>query len=751
MVSTRPLRILVEPKATEGGGWLFDISCPVDETFRISRPADRVSKDVPWPRAADTCCKECRHVLGPEELDDALKRLRRQGGHAVDVGHYLFSALFGGDWPKVLALAVKHDAKIVEVAFLWKPANSVLSALPWELLHEGEHYLGTSAASVMVTVTRVVAGTNQHMPELPAVPKVLFVIGASVTDESVRPGAEMLSLLREVEGAGRQIQHRVLDNATAKTLNGAMQAYRPDIVHFICHGGYSDQGGGYLMLRADEPDQPEEFSPYTADQILEWLRVETTRIPSIVMLSCCESAGSGPGESRLRASGGPELASPFAVDLLYGGVPVVLAMAGTISDRACRVFTRAFARALAAGEPLTVATAEARRSAFAEVPAQGSVDWALPAMFFAEQVDPSATGSPVDTRVTDLRRWVESLRLEHTPVFAAREKFFDAYWSILARAEGVPGGWERVHRPERPAVLAVCVDENVKGLGSTRLLEKFACAAFENGHIPLIVPIGKEEVPGDARLLARALGTAMLRLSRDALGLGKDQGSQLRLLGRERAEDEAELDDGVRDTLQNSTRLEAMKEALALDSAALLRAAESRFPGSFGQRSRVVLLLDKLGESSVALLQDLIATNLGLGWHGAGTKEFPIPVVLIVKYGAAGDFRRTLVETGIDEDWLEISELKAFDTSTEEDLLAYEHVLLHPFRSNDDDLRERWVFDRALPPEKWARCAKWFRDRMKGIPSNFHSENYESAVTGALNAEYLSSAKDQDDRKAVSQ
>jgi hypothetical protein len=748
------LRLLVAAEQLPNE-WSFVVTCPQVGSFEIRRTAAR-SPDRLWPRPKDACPQSCplqeSQSWDAERLDSELGKLRRQGGRAADVGHYLFSVLFGSDWSDVMELARQQKATIVEVAFMWSPGSAELSRLPWELLHDGNHYLGTSAGSFSVTVTRVVAGTTQPTPDLPASPRVLFVVGSRVTDTTVRPGTEMLALLREVKATGRRVQHLNLEDATAERLGQAVATYLPHIVHFVCHGGRYPTGEGYLRLRSDERER--ETDDYTAAQLLEQLRVDS-KPPPVVMLSSCDTAGSGVDGGRLRSFGGPELAAPFAVDLVLGGVPVVLAMAGTVSDRACRVFTRTFAQALAAGESLISATAAARWRAFSDVPGAASVDWALPAMFFGENVDPDHLHYAEDPDAGKIESWIDTLRLTRKPVFVAREPFFNSFWSMLPTRKGSPTGWERRANLKGPGVLAVCVDESASGVGKTRLLEEFGRAALENGHLPLLIATGKDkDPPGDLQTLARAIGLAIKTLGGErVLGLGSPQGRQLLLLAKanlDAPEESPDLHEDVRDAFDLGIA-SALHRALQLDSDAILRAARLKYDATFSEQSRLVVLLDNLGKQCTPLLHQLVDQREAFGAFGAGSEDHPVPVVMTVIYGTEGDIRRELAEKGSDQAWLDVLELGAFCEDTEEDILAYEMVLLHPFRGLGSSKRtaQQWVFDRRTDPEKWKTWTGYFRTYLKGIPGNFHETAFDMAVDAAVNANFLVPATDEHDQAEV--
>jgi len=190
---------------------------------------------------------------------------------------------------------------------------------------------------------------------------------------------------------------------------------------------------------------------------------------------------------------------------------------------------------------------------------------------------------------------------------------------------------------------------------------------------------------------------------------------------------------------------------LLLDSDAILLAARLKYGTTFSAQSRLIMLLDNLGKQCTPLLQKLVEARDAFGPFGAGSEERPVPVVMTVKYGTEGDIRRDLAERGSDQEWLDVLELRAFCQETDEDILAYEKVLLHPFRgpSSSKWTAQRWVFDRRTDPESWETWTGYFRKYLKGIPDNFNKIEFEMAVEAAVNAKFLVPAADEQDQAEV--
>jgi hypothetical protein len=727
---TRSVRVQVTATA-EADGWRFMLWCP-EGKWSASRSVPAFPEAPRYPRPRLPCLTGCSHELCSEStslaVDDTLDRLARRDTNGEQVGRYLFDTLLAAHWADLIALAQRLEYDVIELALTWPYQDeggtstssltwAGLSQLPWELMRDSSnHYLAGAGDSVSVAVTRVVANTTQQAREFSVPPRVLFVVGTRLTDPSVRAGAEMLGLLREVRTAGCRIRHRILESASPRRLREAISAFQPDIVHFISHGELDAEGHGQIKLEADKTDQ----DWWSAEKLLENLRVGK-QLPSVVVLSACDSAG--------QAIVGSRLAAPLAAELVHGGVPVVVAMAGTVSDRACRVFTRYFGRALAAGESLVVATAEARRLAFAETSSAGA-DWALPAVFFSAAVQPATMRRPDDPTAENIDKLIRRANLDETPVFCARETFLQVFWAMLGDADG-PTGWE-VMPGKRPSALVVCVPTGQNGVGKTRLLHELAREALLNGNLPLVIGTGGDApAPTDVRDLGRELAGEMDWFGRRVLEISAAFGTALNQMLKRDPTD-----------VQGPDSVGELAERLEEDSDQLRRAAATKYPQLFASPPKVVLLIDDLGESSVPLLTKLFDRKYGLNQYGLGSTDHPVPVVLVVLTDDRPGIRRDLLTGAKSEDWLVSRELKLFDQQGE-DMLAYELVLLNPFRSGGTwQTQQQWIFNRD--PDMQDKNAGHARDSLEGKPAYFNDIRFDKFVQAGVRFEVLAPADDDD-------
>lgn len=689
---------------------------------RLPAPADG-GCDPEDPAHAD-CLRGAEAVRDAYE-EVAIRREPSDPRLVARLGCYLFDALLGQEtWKAIVAAASGAGATVIELALAWDVRDNELHRMNWELLHDGGRYLAEGQGRADVTITRVVNAEGVAR-ELDGPPRLLFAVGAALNDPTIRPGAEAIGLLRNIQEGGRSINARVLENASPERLKRAVVEFRPHAVHFISHGEVRD-GQGVLLLPPDEQDQPGP-QPRDARQLLQLLRVEG-ELPQLVVLSACES---GPAVRLL----GAHQTAPLAAQLVRGGVPVVVGMAGQVSDLACRLFTRSFGAALVGGRSLVAASAEARRAGLAGgALTSRSVDWAFPAVFMSSAVDPDWRPVPagVDEVTPLVNGWISSWQVDEAPVFCSRTEFFELYWRML-EGDGAP-------------VLAAFVKGQGVRRGRTRLLRELTKQALWDGHIPLLIGTNPgDEPPRTLAALRRKVEGAVV-LVRRWLDLPQGATSQLALLRSfdpTRPPDDR-LDPTISGLLGAYGEVvpEAVRIAFQVDLGLLAADARRRHPVLARGPGRVVLLLDGIDDGSVELVEQLHEQLLGN--HGLGTDAEPVPVVLAFAYASRDNLLRQIAEGQSGKPWLEVRELRAFQ-SDGEDLLAWEQVLLHPFnRQIMPGFSDRpWVFNRELDPQHWDRYVTRARDSLGGEPSVFVGDTFYAFLAGTEPGGFLKDADDE--------
>jgi hypothetical protein len=644
-------------------------------------------------------------------------------------GRYLFESLLGETrWREMLAAAAARGERTVELALCWPPGELALHRLNWEMMRSATAFLAAGAGPARVAITRLVAGATASERVLDAPPRVLFVVGSSLTDPKIRPGAEYLGLLRRLKREGRMIHARLLEHATPSAIQQAVAAFKPEIVHFICHGAVdTGSGQGYLELTVEEKGA----DPRRSGEDLRTLLRGDDGWPAIVVLSACFSGG--PGGARML---GAHETAPLAAQLVGAGedgIPVVLGMSGRVSDLACRLFTRRFGECLVRGDSLVAATADARRATLIEGnPPHWSPDWALPAVFLSEAVKPDY--APVRPSDNDQARVVANMvtdyRVDRGPVFCGRETFLQAY--------------DRMARDEEPRVLAVFTRRAEPGFGRTRLLEELVIQALCDGNIPVLVrrtatvalPTTLQELAG---ALLREIGAA-----REALGLEPAFDAQVLLLLRETDEGRRSrmLDKRILWELSSQREITtaAIRRALQLDLASLAVDARRAHQRIAERNGRVVVLLDDVDayDAAVAPLFEEL-----LGRAGLGTAEEPVPVIMTLSFSdPLGDYFRKLVETAPSRSWLAVEELEPFREDGE-DMMAYELVLLTS-SFNPEAGRPSWVRNPDVADSVRGLWEGNFRRWLKGMPIELTGERFDMLTELGAQAEFLMEADDED-------
>jgi len=392
--------------------------------------------------------------------------------------------------------------------------------------------------------------------------RLLLAAGADLADDMIRGGALFMGLLRGLEALG-PCTVKVAQSLTIGDLTRECARFRPHIVHLVANG---DRHAVRLESWSSDGEA-------TIGALLPALT--RGHRPMAVLLSVCQADGSCDSAAT----------APLAAELVTGGIAIVVAATGEISEPACRLYTRLLINAVSEGTPVAAAAAQGRRAALMSRSAPRSgLDWARPALFLADSVRPGfqLVDLPPRRRVATL---TQRLGLRREPLFVGRSE-------VLAAADRL-----LTAEAPSPAFLGIVRDGSIEQLGSTRLLEEIASRLLARGHIPLLLgPYAAFGAPASARELAGGILDAAARFA-SALGL-EPAASQV-------SEDAGEL------------------ESLRADLDRLASAAGATGE-PFGPHSRPVILGDD-AHTWTGALEALLAR---LGNNGLGRPSAPIPVVL---------------------------------------------------------------------------------------------------------------------------
>ncbi|MDG2148585.1 MAG: CHAT domain-containing protein [Planctomycetota bacterium] len=220
-----------------------------------------------------------------------------------------------------------------------------LVGIPWELLHDGDDFLGRRfRLGRLVTVDEESAPPMQRRMAPPL--SVLIVADPSGDLPAAQHEAhEVESLLEDspVIGSVTTLTGRV----ALRTLRDELPKH--DILHYAGHADFDDRSGEAQLRLSDGA-----LSTKLIDQVSG--RVD---FPGLVFLNACRSAdemGAGPAGSHALGPAG------VASSLLLAGVRHVVGTLWEVRDEVARHFARSFYRSLGASETVGVAMERARHA-----------------------------------------------------------------------------------------------------------------------------------------------------------------------------------------------------------------------------------------------------------------------------------------------------------------------------------------------------------------------------------------------------
>ncbi len=666
-------------------------------------------------------------------------------------GQYLFHTLLGDAvWQQ---LDVSAGNEPLELALTWQPDDYAINRLPWEMMYGPKQFL---AQEPQIIITRRVAGTPQSLHEIKP-PRVLIVVGSSLQDSVIRPGAEYLGLLRSLGcQTGAKLKTNLLLEASPRRLKAAVASFAPTIVHFICHGEFNAAGQGYLKLRDDE--KPEAMTQLFAAGLIENLRRDNS-LPQIVVLSACYSAKLN---DKVQYLSGGEVNSPLAIDLLKAGVPIVVGMGGKVSDQACRLFTRRFYEALLEGEDIAAVTADGRRAgiiANSGTNPHTTVDWAMPTLFLAEGINEARVNVKKEAYEDQWQNFV----VTHTdipdkyPAFCGRMEIFQLYDQLLTSN---PAPFIKRQRQGDLQVLAIAVRQADSTLGSprlgrTRLLHEIATQAVLDGHVPCLVDarlLSGKDWPRDLeRLIEELLRAGLVTKQRFNLQWNATNWFLLDDLRNQRITPD-KLPQEIFDVYRigkNPNDPMAIAAALRLDFMQLLTEVRALLPEADRASTKLLLLIDDLHRMDKAA-DDFL--NQLLGASGLRAAKNDIKVVFTYASVAAPGQESAVknITTWLEQTaWSERAELTKFQSPLV-DRMAYEHLLLR-WSDGGTTSRPLAVRDEA-PPE----FVQWFFSTLTkdvdGVPSNL-KDKFDPVIRWYLNSPVpiLREANDEDQLQAIQQ
>lgn len=305
--------------------------------------------------------KELRALQG---CDDSVERAWLE-----EVGSWLFDSLFTDELRGLLAESLARLPEDGEhglrIKLCFDPEVLPIGQLPWETVFwkERREFLNLGRRISIVRYLNVPRGAR---PRLVAPLRVLLASAcpAGVDELEVETEAgKIQETLRKLPG----VQVEWLQHATPQKIREKLLEEPFHVFHFMGHGEFdSHSGEGALLLEDDERGQYRLPGRILAHLLGDFPSLQ------LAFLNACQTACS-------TQEAGFDPFAGVASALILSGMPAVLAMQLSVSDDAAALFSTAFYRRIATGDPVDAATSEGRMAVLLGDPT--SSEWATPALF----------------------------------------------------------------------------------------------------------------------------------------------------------------------------------------------------------------------------------------------------------------------------------------------------------------------------------------------------------------------------------
>jgi hypothetical protein len=459
----------------------------------LAKPGDIFAFPIPPPKEKDLwsgrTLEDPRDATDLEILARALRQIALGDAKSDQLrrfGNYLTAVLLG---PHMDEVWKAPPSEPIELYLRAAADDGSIQRLPWELMYRDDRPIAADEKHT-VAIARIVPGVGERPKtfpmELPL--KVLFVVG-QVLDETIRPGAEYMAILRRVAGPAGDlrvvnINSRLLLSATPADVEKAVEELKPAVVHFICHGDFDKKGAFLLLAKKVGEVRTDAADPLYAKDLLDLLRrkpkdsTEELQVPSVVVLNACHTAEAAGSEFRKEAYRG------YAAELVAGGIPMTVGMAGEVADGACRIFAGEFYQALLAGNSATMASARGRRAAMRKYAGDASkTEWARPSLFVASEAESKLTVGTKHAGLADAARFY--LNINDPRALCGRLDCLVAFERLL---QGLSVGKGRNFvlgfRVDEPTTMR---EEHTPKFGKSRLIEELAARLALAGIAPVLV------------------------------------------------------------------------------------------------------------------------------------------------------------------------------------------------------------------------------------------------------------------------
>lgn len=299
------------------------------------------------------------------------------------LGIYLFNLLFHGDIRKELERTYNVfdkernpalDSRLLprfRLVLKFHSNAKNLAAYPWEFLFmpkqnyaDGGFFLAGEDTELILT--RFVPGAVTMEKIAPDEKLRILVAYCQPSDLPMINGKDVIAKIKAYIGSAGNIDIQDVENLTYSELKEAIQEYKPHIFHFVGHG---EKGGIFVKMTEQEirehhalyreKKESKKLAPNLAPTLF------TAPKPKLVFLESCEGAKSDEGAGLSNA----------ALELVYCGIPAVVAMQYEIENGDALRFSNRFYSLISNGVPIDEAVTQGRRELATNPEHREGVGW----------------------------------------------------------------------------------------------------------------------------------------------------------------------------------------------------------------------------------------------------------------------------------------------------------------------------------------------------------------------------------------
>jgi len=302
-------------------------------------------------------------------------------------GAELFDLLFNGEVRNCYDVSrerANHQGKGIRIKL--RIQSPVMANLPWEYLYDSRmrQYLCLSQQTPLVHYLELPHAVR-HLSVTPPL-RILAMIAAPSDLQELDVTVERQRLEQAIAPlqAANLVELHWLENATRRALQRALRRDHWHLFHFIGHGDFDQQREEGLVAFCNDQGRAQLMSAGDLGHLLA--DHDTLRL---AVLNACASA-QGSHNDRFAST---------AATLVRSGIPAVIAMQHSISDRAAIEFSQTFYESLADGLPVDGAVTEARKAILLSV--AHSLEWGTPVLYSRASDGRLFTVEAKDTRQGD--------------------------------------------------------------------------------------------------------------------------------------------------------------------------------------------------------------------------------------------------------------------------------------------------------------------------------------------------------------